>query len=207
VSRCGQSKIGDCLGGRSACPTSQPFLPGRLNGLLLEDTLTLLKQAEDAQPNQQEDWTSWEWLSSRQGEAHSFVLVHASYTSKRFRATVLYVAQQAMINLVPLQQGKREDDITTAPLTTTAVANLRMQLKKEEALVESLVPKHVAQSLRLGREVKPRLHEDVTFFFSDIVGFTDMCKQLYPWQVVGMLNRLYCVMDHLAKKFGLFKVS
>ena len=34
-----------------------------------------------------------------------------------------------------------------------------------------------------------------------------MCKQLYPWQVCGMLNRLYCVMDFLLDKFGLFKVE
>eukprot|EP00977_Amphora_coffeiformis_P005250 scaffold1123_cov168-Amphora_coffeaeformis.AAC.18 len=89
----------------------------------------------------------------------------------------------------------------------TATANLAEFLCKEKELLESLVPKHVAQGLRLGETVAPRQHDHVTFFFSDVKGFTDMCKQLYPWQVCGMLNRLYCVMDYLLDKFGLFKVE
>jgi class 3 adenylate cyclase len=88
-----------------------------------------------------------------------------------------------------------------------ATAGLSKALQKEKELLESLVPKHVADGLRKGENVPPRLHENVTFFFSDVMGFTDMCKQLYPWQVIGMLNRLYCVMDHLLVKFGLFKVE
>jgi class 3 adenylate cyclase len=88
-----------------------------------------------------------------------------------------------------------------------ATTGLSKALQKEKELLESLVPKHVADGLRKGENVAPRLHENVTFFFSDVMGFTDMCKQLYPWQVIGMLNRLYCVMDHLLVKFGLFKVE
>jgi len=44
-------------------------------------------------------------------------------------------------------------------------------------------------------------------FFSDIVGFTTICKQIYPWDVIAMLNRLYCVMDFLALRFKLYKVE
>ena len=44
-------------------------------------------------------------------------------------------------------------------------------------------------------------------FFSDVAGFTNMCDQLFPWEIIGVLNRLYCVMDYLAEKFGLYKVS
>ena len=44
-------------------------------------------------------------------------------------------------------------------------------------------------------------------FFSDIVGFTDICNEIYPWEVIAMLNRLYLLMDILAKHFQLFKVE
>lgn len=44
-------------------------------------------------------------------------------------------------------------------------------------------------------------------FFSDVVGFTDICKEIYPWEVIAMLNRLYSIMDFLAKRFELFKVE
>jgi hypothetical protein len=91
-------------------------------------------------------------------------------------------------------------------IARSSTAKLAGQLTKERELLESLVPKHVAYGLRTGEHVAPRQHEEVTFFFSDVCNFTNMCKQLYPWQVCGMLDRLYCVMDFLLDKFGLFKV-
>jgi class 3 adenylate cyclase len=54
--------------------------------------------------------------------------------------------------------------------------------------------------------VEPMLHKHFTVFFSDIVGFTKICQRLYPWEVIKMLNQLYCVMDYLVLKFNLFKV-
>jgi len=84
---------------------------------------------------------------------------------------------------------------------------LSKSLTREKQLLESLLPQHAADGLRAGKQVEPRLHQNVTLFFSDIVGFTNICKQIYPWDVIGMLNRLYCVMDFLALKFKLFKIE
>ena len=68
-------------------------------------------------------------------------------------------------------------------------------------------PQHAAEGLRKGKTVEPRLHNNVTMFFCDVVGFTNTCKEIYPWEVIEMLNRLYCVMDHLALKFNVFKIE
>ena len=84
---------------------------------------------------------------------------------------------------------------------------LSKNLAREKQLLESLLPQHAADGLRAGKQVEPRLHQNVTVFFSDIVGFTNICKQIYPWDVITMLNRLYCVMDFLASKFKLFKIE
>jgi class 3 adenylate cyclase len=84
---------------------------------------------------------------------------------------------------------------------------LSKTLQVEKELLESLLPLHAAEGLRRGKEVKPRLHNHVTMFFSDIVGFTNICESLSPWQVIDMLNRLYSIMDFLAKDFNLFKVE
>lgn len=61
------------------------------------------------------------------------------------------------------------------------IDTLTTALKKEQALLESLMPKHAAEGLRNGHNVKPVFHENVTMFFSDIVGFTNMCDKIYPW--------------------------
>ncbi|KAG7374610.1 adenylate and guanylate cyclase catalytic domain containing protein [Nitzschia inconspicua] len=84
---------------------------------------------------------------------------------------------------------------------------LSKRLETEKMLLESLLPIHAAEGLRRGQEVKPMIHNSVTMFFSDIVGFTNICKEISPWQVIDMLNQLYGIMDFLAGKFKLFKVE
>ncbi|KAG7349232.1 adenylate/guanylate cyclase [Nitzschia inconspicua] len=84
---------------------------------------------------------------------------------------------------------------------------LSKRLVTEKMLLESLLPIHAAEGLRRGQEVKPMIHNSVTMFFSDIVGFTSICKEISPWQVIDMLNQLYGIMDFLAGKFKLFKVE
>ena len=84
---------------------------------------------------------------------------------------------------------------------------LSKTLQTEKELLESLLPQHAAEGLRRGEAVKPRVHHQVTMFFSDVVGFTDVCRLIDPCEVVVMLNRLYMIMDYLAAKFNLFKVE
>lgn len=84
---------------------------------------------------------------------------------------------------------------------------LSKRLQTEKTLLESLLPMHAAEGLRSGKEVKPMMHNSVTMFFSDIVGFTSICKEISPWQVIDMLNELYGIMDFLAGKFHLFKIE
>ena len=70
-----------------------------------------------------------------------------------------------------------------------------------------MLPKQVANNLRRGNTVEPKLYENVTLFFSDIEGFTNICGQVSPWEVVDMLNQLYGIMDYLCEHFGLYKVE
>jgi class 3 adenylate cyclase len=88
----------------------------------------------------------------------------------------------------------------------TSALHLDKQCNRETELLESLLPKHAAEGLREGKAVQPMLHKHVAVFFSDIVGFTKICQHLYPWEVIKMLNQLYCVMDYLVSKYNLFKV-
>ena len=46
--------------------------------------------------------------------------------------------------------------------------------------------------------MEPQQHEAVTIFFSDIVGFTEISKQLLPIEVMKMLDRLYNKFDAVA---------
>jgi guanylate cyclase soluble subunit beta len=85
----------------------------------------------------------------------------------------------------------------------------RMTTEKDlsNTLLNNLLPKKVVKDLRRGKTVEPVFHEHVTLFFSDVVGFTNICDQVEPWDVIDMMNQLYSVMDFLASHFDLYKVE
>ncbi|EDQ85184.1 uncharacterized protein MONBRDRAFT_29467 [Monosiga brevicollis MX1] len=93
------------------------------------------------------------------------------------------------------------------PLEGKMRANSRKGGIQDNELLEQVFPKHIAAALREGRTVEPEHHAEVTIFFSDICGFTDMSATLEPVQVSNMLDRLYTVFDQLCDKHGLYKIE
>ena len=117
---------------------------------------------------------------------------------------------------LPLHSFQRDvvflgEHIASEVKTAHKLDRLSKRLNREKelsnTLLNSMLPATVSESLRAGKTVEPRLYEDVTLFFSDVVGFTNICDAVEPWDVIDMLNQLYTVMDHLASHFNLYKVE
>lgn len=68
-------------------------------------------------------------------------------------------------------------------------------------------PRHVADVLKKGGRMEPESHDNVTIFFSDIVGFTTIASNFEPLKVSQLLDRLYLQFDMLSQKHDLFKIE
>ncbi|GAX81666.1 hypothetical protein CEUSTIGMA_g9094.t1 [Chlamydomonas eustigma] len=83
------------------------------------------------------------------------------------------------------------------------------------SMLSGIFPRHVIEFLSFnGSNAAPELmgqlartHNDVTILFMDIVGFTDMSKQVEPSQVMTFLNQLFSMFDQMVDPLGVQKVE
>lgn len=84
---------------------------------------------------------------------------------------------------------------------------LEEEKKKTVDLLFSIFPGEVAQQLWQGQVVQAKKFNNVTMLFSDIVGFTAICSQCSPMQVITMLNELYTRFDYQCGELDVYKVQ
>jgi class 3 adenylate cyclase/AmiR/NasT family two-component response regulator len=71
---------------------------------------------------------------------------------------------------------------------------------KSDKLIRNILPESIANELKCHDCVKPKLYENVTVYFSDIVGFTEMTNTIELIDLINELNDLFTVFDNIMKK-------
>ena len=102
-----------------------------------------------------------------------------------------------------LRNSKRELE----RLVKERTAQLTEEQARSDALLFSVLPKHVAEVLKSGGLPPNLSFDDASILFMDIVGFTALCARSSPQQIVDLLNRVFGLCDVLILRHGLTKID
>uniref|UniRef100_UPI00358FD6B1 guanylyl cyclase C-like n=1 Tax=Myxine glutinosa TaxID=7769 RepID=UPI00358FD6B1 len=92
-------------------------------------------------------------------------------------------------------------------LVEERIALYKQEQDRADRLNYQLLPKSVVKVLKARHSVEPELFDMVTIYFSDIMGFTTICKHSEPVEIVLLLNELYKEFDDIVDSYDVYKVE
>lgn len=118
-----------------------------------------------------------------------FTLGGVDYITKPFNAVELEARVSTHVRLLHAYRRLSE-----------ANQEIRKERAKADRLLHSIFPHSVAEDLKNTGTTKPRAYEEVTVFFSDIVGYTPSVAKIPPEKIIAELNELFSGYDAIMEQ-------
>ncbi|CAC5399982.1 Guanylate cyclase 32E,Guanylate cyclase soluble subunit beta-2,Receptor-type guanylate cyclase gcy-19,Retinal guanylyl cyclase 2,Heat-stable enterotoxin receptor,Olfactory guanylyl cyclase GC-D,Atrial natriuretic peptide receptor 2,Receptor-type guanylate cyclase gcy-9,Receptor-type guanylate cyclase Gyc76C,Soluble guanylate cyclase 89Da,Receptor-type guanylate cyclase gcy-18,Receptor-type guanylate cyclase gcy-28,Guanylyl cyclase, membrane,Speract receptor,Receptor-type guanylate cyclase gcy-29,Receptor-t len=84
---------------------------------------------------------------------------------------------------------------------------LAKEKNKTDNLLYQMLPKQIVINLKTGKSSIAEFFNEVTIYFSDIVGFTKLGAESNSIEIVNLLNDLYSLFDECIDKYDVYKVE
>ena len=84
---------------------------------------------------------------------------------------------------------------------------ISQEKEKSDKLLLNILPVRVANDLKERNATEPESFDNVTVYFSDIVGFTKMSSQLEPKLLIDELNEIFTQFDNIIEQYGCERIK
>ncbi len=84
---------------------------------------------------------------------------------------------------------------------------IQAERKRSERLLLNILPKPIADRLKMGEEIIADNFAEVTVLFADIVDFTPLSTRISPKDLIILLNEIFSLFDTLVERYGLEKIK
>jgi len=85
-------------------------------------------------------------------------------------------------------------------MVTERTRELAEEKEKTEQLLLNTLPLKVVNDLKMNGKTEPESFDEVTVYFSDIVGFTNISTTLEPAVLIGQLNDIFTAFDNIMER-------
>ncbi|MEE9184180.1 MAG: adenylate/guanylate cyclase domain-containing protein [Acidimicrobiia bacterium] len=84
---------------------------------------------------------------------------------------------------------------------------LGSEQEKSEALLLNILPKQIAEALKVSPTTIADHYDGASVLFADVVEFTPMSAEMTPTELVELLNEVFTYFDDVADRFGIEKIK
>ncbi|MFZ5627691.1 MAG: adenylate/guanylate cyclase domain-containing protein [Spirochaetota bacterium] len=107
----------------------------------------------------------------------------------------------AVIFLLVLREYRRRVNLILAELS------LKIERERSDALLLNILPRAVADDLRLHGKTEPQVYQSATVLFTDFVGFTRISEKMTPRDLIDELDKCFSYFDQVTEKYRLEKLK
>ena len=138
--------------------------------------------------------------------AHLPILLVTALSDRKERLMGIAVGANDFLNK-PIDLADVILRVGNAVYTKRLHYQLQAEQEKSERLLLNILPKAIAERMKLGETNIADSYPDVTVLVADLVGFTTLSAHINPELVVQLLNEIFSAFDLLAEKHGLEKIK